>query len=413
MEGRLSSRFSSTFRSLKYYNFRLYFIGQSISLIGTWMQRVTVPWVVYRLTGSSLLLGISGFASQLPTFLFAPFAGTVVDRVNRYKLLFVTQSVAMAQAFALYLLYVTGHISVPLIIFLNTILGTVNAFDMPARQSLLVYLVEGKQNLNNAIALNSSMVNLARLIGPSVAGIIITTSGESACFLINGISYLFVITCLVLMKLNLPKYNKNGRHIFDELHEGISYIKSHSAIKHIIILLAVVSLIGMPYTVLLPVYSREVLGGGAHIYGFLMGAVGIGAFAGALYMASIVNIKGVGKYIPAACFIFGGALTLLSIVRNFYIAIPITALAGFGMVSETITSNTLLQLYTEEDKRGRVMSFYTLAFTGMTPFGSLVAGTMAQFLGLSNTLLMSGLIVITGGLLFLRKMPNIGDKAHI
>lgn len=377
------------------------------------MQRITVPWVVYKLTGSSLWLGIAGFASQLPTFLFAPFAGVVVDRFNRYKLLFLTQTIAMAQAFALYIFYATGYISIPLIILLNTILGTVNAFDMPARQSLMVYLVEGKENLNNAIALNSSMVNLARLVGPSIAGIIIATSGESACFLINGVSYFFVIACLILMKLNLPKFNKSERHIFEELREGISYIKNHNALKYIIILLAIVSLIGMPYTVLLPVYSREILGGGAHTYGFLMGAVGTGALAGALYMASRNNAKGIGRYIPAACFIFGGALAVVSRVRNFYLAIPIIAIAGLGMVSETVTSNTLLQLYTEEEKRGRVMSFYTLAFTGMTPFGSLLAGTMAQFLGVSNALLVSGLIVITGGLLFLRKMPYMGEKARI
>jgi len=412
MRRKLLSRISATFRSLKYYNFRLYFIGQSISLIGTWMQRLTVPWFVYRLTGSPLLLGISGFASQLPTFLIAPFAGTIVDRVNRYKLLFVTQSVAMAQAIALYIFYVTGHISVPLIIFLNTILGTVNAFDMPARQSLLIYLVEGKEDLNNAIALNSSMVNLARLVGPSVAGIIISTRGEATCFLVNAISYLFVIGCLLLMKLNLPQPTKASHHIIKDLKDGIVYIKSHNVLFYVITLLAVVSLIGMPYTVLLPVYAKEVLKGGAHTYGFLMGSIGVGALIGALLMASRKSTRGIGKIIPFACLAFGSALILLSFVNNFYISVILIGIAGFGMVSETITSNTVLQITTEEKKRGRVMSFYTLAFTGMTPFGSLLAGWLSQSFGVKKAFLISGLVLITGGLVFYSKMKDFKEKDY-
>ncbi|MDI6851120.1 MAG: MFS transporter [bacterium] len=412
MKRRLGIRIPNTFRSLKYYNFRLYFIGQSISLIGTWMQRVTVPWVVYRLTGSSLLLGVTGFASQLPTFILAPFAGTIVDRVNRYKLLFVTQTIAMAQALALYFFYVTGHVNVQLIIFLNTILGTVNAFDMPARQSLFIHLVEGKEDLNNAIALNSSMVNLARLIGPSIAGIIITTRGEAACFLINAISYLFVIGSLAMMRLNLPEPAKLPHQILKDLKEGVAYIKSHSVIFHVITLLAIVSLIGMPYTILLPVYSKEVLKGGAHTYGFLMGSIGIGALVGALAMASRKNIKGIGKTLPYACFIFGSALLFLSLVNNFYVAAVLIAIAGFGMVSETITSNTLLQLTTEEKKRGRVMSFYTFSFTGMAPFGSLLAGWLSQNLGVRKAFLISGLVLIVGGLHFHSKMKSFKEKEY-
>jgi MFS family permease len=376
------------------------------------MQRVTVPWVVYRLTGSSLLLGVSGFASQIPTFLFAPFAGTIVDRVNRYKLLFITQSIAMAQALTLYSLYVTHHISVPLIIFLNTILGTVNAFDMPARQSLLVYLVEGKEDLNNAIALNSSMVNLARLVGPSIAGIIISTKGEAACFLLNAISYLFVIVCLILMKLNLPEPQRTSQHIIEDLKEGISYIRQNSTLSHVIVLLAIVSLIGMPYTVLLPVYAKEVLRGGAHTYGFLMGCLGAGALVGALSMASRKSVKGIGKTIPYACLTFGSALIFVSFASNFYIAAVLIAIAGFGMVSETITSNTVLQITTEEKKRGRVMSFYTLAFNGMTPFGSLLAGWLSQNFGVRKAFLISGLVLIAGGLFFYSKMKDFKGKEY-
>ncbi|MGB9823955.1 MAG: MFS transporter [Candidatus Hydrothermia bacterium] len=405
------SKIKKAFRSLSYYNFRLYFIGQSISLIGTWMQRVTVPWVVYKLTNSPFWLGMAGFASQLPTFLLSPIAGAVVDRTNRYKLLFITQTIAMLQAVALYLFYKTGHISVFLIILLNIILGIVNAFDMPARQSLLIHLVEGKENLNNAIALNSSMVNFARLIGPSIAGIIMSTLGESMCFLINAVSYLFVIICLALMKISLPESKKSEKHFIEDFLEGFHYIRENPPLKYAISLLALVSLIGMPYTVLLPVFAKEILGGGPHTYGFLMGAVGIGALLGALNMASKTDPAGIGRNIPIACFIFGGALVVTSRATYFPLVLILIALVGLGMVTETISTNTFLQLYTDDEKRGRVMSFYTLAFTGMTPFGSLIAGILAQSQGVKNTLLLSGLVVIVGGLFFLRKIPNLQKKA--
>ncbi len=402
---------SNVFRSLKYYNFRLYFIGQSISLIGTWMQRVTIPWVVYRLTNSALYLGVAGFASQIPTFLLSPLAGVIVDRSERYKLLFITQTIAMTQALLLFTLYQLEYISVPIIIFLNIILGAVNAFDMPARQSLLIHLVEGKDNLNNAIALNSSMVNLARLLGPSMAGVIITILGEPVCFLINAISYLFVVVCLALMKLKKIPIHKSKRKIFEDFLEGFKYVREHPPLKYVILLLGLISFVGMPYTVLLPVYVREVLKGDAHIYGFLMGAVGIGALSGAFLMASRESTRGIGNFIPRACLIFGLALITFSRVKTFSLALIIVAIAGFGMVTETITSNTFLQLYTQEEKRGRVMSFYTLAFTGMTPFGSLFAGSLANSLGVKTTLLLSGFVVTLGGLLFLRKIPSFYAKA--
>lgn len=371
-----------------------------------------MPWVVYKITGSSLLLGITGFASQLPTFLFAPFAGAVVDRHNRYKILFITQSIAMLQAFVLFILYASGKINIPVIIFLNTILGTVNAFDMPARQSLIIHLIDKKEDLNNAIALNSSMVNLARLIGPSVAGILISSVGESLCFLINGLSYLVVITCLALMKPNLPPVEKNKEHFLEDFKDGLFYISGNRVLRDVILLLALVSLIGMPYTVLLPVYAKEVLKGGAQNYGFLMGSIGIGALIGALSMASKKAVKGIGKNIILACLIFGSALLSLFFVENFYLALIVIALAGFGMVSETVTSNTILQLYTEEGKRGRVMSFYTLAFTGMTPFGSLLAGTLSHQFGVKTAFLLSGLVVILGGLIFYKESQKFNGRAR-
>ncbi len=318
----------------------------------------------------------------------------------------------MIQAITLFILYASGKINIPIIIFLNTILGTINAFDMPARQSLIIHLIGNKEDLNNAIALNSSMVNLARLVGPSVAGILISTVGESLCFLINGLSYLVVITCLALMKLNLPTVSKKREHFFEDFKDGLSYIAKNRVLRDVILLLALVSLIGMPYTVLLPVYAKEVLKGGAQNYGFLMGAIGIGALIGALSMASKRAVKGIGKNIILACLIFGSALLSLSFIKNFFLALIVIALAGFGMVSETITSNTILQLYTEEGKRGRVMSFYTLAFTGMTPFGSLLAGTLSHQFGVKIAFLLSGLVVILGALIFYKESQKFEGKAR-
>ncbi len=406
------NRFKIVFRSLKYRNYRLYFSGQSISLIGTWMQRITLPWIVYHITGSALLLGIVSFAGQIPTFLLSPFAGVLTDRWSRYRVLLVTQIVSMLQAFALAFLCLNGTIEIWEIVVLSIILGCVNAFDVPARQSLIVDLVEKKEDLGNAIALNSLMFNGARLIGPSIAGIMLASTSEGICFLINAISYLFVIVSVLMMKVNIKRYIKNQHEIFGELKAGWDYTFGFPPIKHLILLLGLVSLTGMSYTVLMPVLVKEVLHGGSNTYGFLMGAAGFGALLGALFLASREKVLKLGRIVPIAAIIFGTGLIMLSFSKWYYLSLMLMVIIGLGMMLQTAASNTVLQTITDDDKRGRVMSFYTMAVMGTAPFGSLIAGALAKTIGTSGTFLAGGLITITGALVFFRKLPELIKLVH-
>lgn len=402
-----TDRFKIVFRSLKYRNYRLYFSGQSISLIGTWMQRITLPWLVYHLTGSALLLGIVSFAGQIPTFLLSPFAGVLTDRWSRYRVLLVTQIVSMLQAFALAFLCLTATIEIWEIVVLGIILGCVNAFDVPARQSMIIDLVEKKEDLGNAIALNSLMFNGARLIGPSIAGIMLASTSEGICFLVNAISYLFVIASILMMRVNIKRYIKNQHEIFEELKAGWNYTFGFPPIKHLILLLGLVSLTGMSYTVLMPVLVKEVLHGGSNTYGFLMGAAGFGALLGALFLASREKVLKLGRIVPIAAIIFGTGLIMLSFSKWYYISLILMVFIGLGMMLQTAASNTVLQTITDDDKRGRVMSFYTMAVMGTAPFGSLIAGALAKTIGTSGTFLAGGLITITGALVFFRKLPEL------
>jgi len=394
-------------RSLRYRNYRLFFYGQSISLIGTWIQRITVPWLVYRLTGSVFLLGLVGFAGQIPTFLMSPFAGVLIDRWNRHKILVVTQILALIQAMVLALLFYEKTISVWHIAILSIFLGIINAFDMPARQSFVVDMIEKKEDLGNAIALNSSMVNSARLIGPSIAGVLISLTGEGMCFLINAISYLFVIAFLLMMKISPRKIAIQDTNVFQKFKEGFRYTFGSIPIRYIILLLALVSLMGMPYTVLMPVFAKTILHGGSHTFGFMMGATGIGALMGAVYMASRKNAAGLEKFIPWFAAIFGLGLILFSLSTNFILSLFLLFITGFGMLMQMTSSNTILQTIVDDDKRGRVMSFYTMAFMGTAPFGSLLAGALASKVGAPNTLLIGGVCCILGAIIFMRKLPKI------
>ena len=394
-------------RSLRYRNYRLFFYGQSISLIGTWIQRITVPWLVYRLTGSVFLLGLVGFAGQIPTFLMSPFAGVLIDRWNRHKILVVTQILALIQAMVLALLFYEKTISVWHIAILSIFLGIINAFDMPARQSFVVDMIEKKEDLGNAIALNSSMVNSARLIGPSIAGVLISLTGEGMCFLINAISYLFVIAFLLMMKITPRKIAIQDTNAFQKFKEGFRYTFGSIPIRYIILLLALVSLMGMPYTVLMPVFAKTILHGGSHTFGFMMGATGIGALMGAVYMASRKNAAGLEKFIPWFAAIFGLGLILFSLSTNFILSLFLLFITGFGMLMQMTSSNTILQTIVDDDKRGRVMSFYTMAFMGTAPFGSLLAGALASKVGAPNTLLIGGVCCILGAIVFMRKLPKI------
>jgi MFS family permease len=362
---------------------------------------------VYHLTNSAFLLGLVGFAGQIPTFLIAPFAGVFTDRWNRYRLLIVTQIAAMIQAFALAFLYLNGSIQVWHIVALSILLGIVNAFDVPVRQSFVIEMVEKKEDLGNAIALNSSMVNGARLFGPSIAGMLIAFTGEGICFLLNGVSYLFVIASLLMMKITPRKIAQREKHVMSELKEGFRYTFGFAPIRYLILLLALISLVGMPYTVLMPVFAKEILHGGSHTFGFLMGASGMGALLGALFLASRKNVLGLDKLIPLAAATFGAGLIAFSFSRFFLLSFALMVFVGLGMMLQMASTNTILQTIVDDDKRGRVMSFYTMAFMGTAPFGSFIAGSLASKIGAPNTLVVGGVACILGTLVFVRYLPRL------
>jgi MFS family permease len=366
-----------------------------------------MPWLVYHITGSALLLGIVGFAGQIPSFLLSPVAGVLTDRWNRYRVLVVTQVFSMIQAFLLAWLCLIGQIQIWHIVVLSIALGCINAFDVPSRHSFVIDMVEKKEDLGNAIALNSLMFNGARLIGPSVAGIMLATTGEGICFLLNAVSYIFVIISLLMMKLKIKEVRKKKSEIWKELKEGLNYIFGFPPIRHLIILLGIVSLMGMSYSVLMPVFAKEILHGGSGTYGFLMGGAGFGALLGALFLASRKTVLKLGRIIPFAAFLFGTGLILLSFSRIFPLSLLLMVIIGLGMMLQAAATNTVLQTITDNDKRGRVMSFYTMAIMGTAPFGSLLAGGLAKIIGTPATILFGGLSCIIGAFLFYRKLPEL------
>lgn len=400
---------SRAWRALRHRNFRLFFGGQSISLIGTWMTRLATSWLVYRLTGSAFLLGIVGFAGQIPTFLLAPFAGVWVDRLNRRNVLIVTQILAMVQSFALAVLTLTKHITIHEIILLSVFQGMINAFDMPGRQAFLVEMVEDKQDLGNAIALNSSMVNMARLLGPSLAGMVIAISGEGTCFLIDGISYLAVVASLFAMRLKPSAITRATAPMLVQLREGWDYVAGFAPIRTILTLFALVSLMGWQFTVLMPIFASKILNGGPHTLGFLMGGVGVGALVSALSLAIRKSVLGLGRMIYISTAIFGVALIFFGMSRNFWLSLVCMLFCGFGMMQQMAASNTIIQTIVDEDKRGRVMSFYTVAFVGMAPFGSLLAGAMAHAMGAPRTVMVSGVCCMAGAIWFASRLKSIRE----
>lgn len=400
-----SSGPTGLFRALSSRNYRLFFLGQSVSLIGTWMQQVAMSWLVYRLTGSALLLGTIGFTSQIPTFVIAPFAGVLADRWNRRRLLMLTQTLAMLQAFLLAFLVLNGSVTVWQLVGLSLCLGCVNGVDIPVRQSFVVEMVEEKVHLANAIALNSSMVNAARLIGPSVAGLVISLTGEGICFLINGVSYLAVLASLYFMHLSQPRPRPPGKPFLHELREGFGYAFSFPPIRGILLLVSLMSLTGMPYAVLLPVFAREILGGGAHTFGFLVGASGLGAFAGTVFLASRRNVIGLGRIIVISCALFGVGIACFSLSRNLWLSLAALLFSGYGAMTLVASCNTILQTIVEEDKRGRVMSLLTVAFMGMAPLGSLCAGAIASRFGAPFTVFVGGVSCVLGAAAFAARLP--------
>lgn len=394
-------------RALDSRNYRLYFGGQGISLIGTWIQRIAQSWLVYRLTDSVFILGLVGFSTQIPTFLAAPFAGVIVDQKNRYHILIATQVLATIQALILAILVITNYVQVWHIIVLGVFLGLINAFGAPSRQSLLVDMIERREDLSNAIALNSTMVNGARLIGPTIAGLLIAAVGEGICFLLNAGSFFAVIIALLAMKLNPEKIKKRKGALLADLKEGFRYSFGFPPIRSILLLIALISIMGMPYTVLMPVFAKDILGGGPHTLGFLMGAVGTGALAGALYLASRKSVIGLGKVITFAAATFGVGLILFSLSRHLWLSMALLFFVGMGMMMQMAASNTILQTIVDDDKRGRVMSFYAMAFFGMVPLGSLMAGSLGSKIGTAPTVMVGGICCVIGALFFLYRLPAL------
>jgi MFS family permease len=399
--------FSHAWRALRHRNFRLFFSGQSISVIGTWMTRVATSWLVYRLTGSALLLGTVSFAGQIPTFLLAPVAGVFVDRIDRRKVLVWTQALAMVQSLALAALTLTNRITIAEVLTLSAFQGLINAFDMPARQSFMVQMVEYRADLSNAIAINSSMVNMARLVGPSLAGLLIAVKSEGWCFLVDGISYIAVIFSLLMMRVPRPEEQCARTSMLSQMKEGWTYVAAFVPIRSILLLFGLLSLMGWPFMVLMPIFAAKILHGGPHTLGFLMGAVGIGSLVSALSLVMRRSVRGLTRVIPVAAVIFGIGLIAFGFSHYLWLSMLMMLVTGFGMMQGLTGSNTIIQTLVDENMRGRVMSYYTMAFVGMAPFGSLLAGAMAHAIGAPRTVIVSGVACILGGIWFASQLPAI------
>lgn len=397
----------SLLRALSHRNYRLFFYGQGLSLIGTWITRVATSWLVYRLTGSVFLLGVVNFAGQIPNFVLSPLAGVMADRWNLRRTLVITQVLSMLQSFALAALALLHVITVHQVIALSIFQGIVNAFDTPARQAFAVDMVEGSRDLPNAIAINSMMFNSARLVGPMVAGLLIAVAGEGVCFLVDGVSYLAVIGCLLAMHVRPGMQRRAHAPVWQGLREGVDYIMGFEPIRGLLLLVATASLLGMSYVVLLPVFAREILHGGAHTYGFLASASGLGALAGAAYLASRTSVRGLGRVIAWGGVLFGAALAGFAFCHTLWLSLIALFAVGFGMMVQNASANTILQTIVHDDKRGRVMSFYALSVLGVAPFGSLLAGSVAAKVGAPWMIFGGGIACIVGALVFLRRLPVI------
>ncbi|MGK4003972.1 MFS transporter [Sorangium sp. So ce1036] len=406
-----SSTGPSLLRALRHRNYRLFFAGQLVSLVGTWMQTVAQSWLVYRLTGSSLLLGAVGFATQIPVFLLAPIGGAVADRRSRHRILVCTQSVAMALAFGLAALTMTGRIEVAHILGFSVLLGVVNAFDIPTRQAFVVEMV-GREDLPNAIALNSSMFNGARILGPAAAGILVGEIGEAWCFLANGVSFVAVIASLLAMRVPpRPAVGVRASAILEAV-EGFRFVARTRAIRAILLLLGVVSVTAMPYAVLMPVFAEEILGGGPRSLGLLMGASGVGALLGALALAVRRRLRGLGRWVATACAGFGLALSLFALSRTFWLSALLLVPVGFSMMVQMAGSNTLVQAMVPDALRGRVMAVYAMMFMGMAPLGALLAGWLADRIGAPATVASGGACCIAAAAVFAAKLPRLRTEAR-
>ncbi|MCW5315033.1 MFS transporter [Nostoc sp. KVJ3] len=393
--------------ALRSKNYRLFFAGQSVSLIGTWMTQLATIWLVYDLTNSPLMLGVVGFSSQIPSFFLAPFGGVFVDRFSRYRTLIGTQVLAMIQSLTLAVLALTGVIEVWHIIALSLCQGFINALDAPARQAFVPELVERREDLANAIAINSTTINGARLIGPAIGGLLIASVGTGYCFLIDGLSYIAVIAALLAMKVKPWQYSVTDGNPLQKVKEGFVYAFSFPPIRSILLLSALVSLMGLQNTILVPVIAEQILKGGAETLGFLMAASGVGALTGGIYLATRQTILGIGNLIALAPAILGTGLIAFSLSKFLPFSLFTMLFVGLGTILQIAASNTFLQTIVEDDKRGRLMSLYTMSFLGMIPVGNLLGGVLASHIGATNTLIIDGIACILGSIVFSRQLPNL------
>jgi MFS family permease len=398
---------SHAWRALRHRNFKLFFLGQSISVIGNWMTRLATSWLVYRLTHSVLMLGIVSFAGQIVSLAVGPFAGVWVERLNRRKLLVWTQAAAAVQSLALAALTLTQVITLWEVIALTAFQGLINAFDMPGRQSFLVQMVDDRNDLSNAIAINSSMANAARLIGPAIAGMVIGALGEGWCFLLDGFSYFAVIASLLLMRIGHPNIGRPAASMLGQMREGWDYVRTFGPIRTILLLFSLMSLMGYPYAVLLPVFAGQVLHGGAYTLGWLTAASGIGALVSGVSLAMRKSVVGLTSMLQIAAAILGSALILFGLSHTLWVSLALMVFVGFGLTQNASVSNTIIQSLVPEDKRARVMSYYTMAFFGAAPFGSLLVGSLAHRIGAPDTFILTGAFCAAGSLWFTLELPKI------
>ena len=393
-------------RALRHRNYRLFFSGQLISLVGTWMQSIAEAWLVYRLTGSAALLGVAGFASQIPVLFLATIGGTVADRFNRHRILILTQTASMVLPLVLATLVLTGRVHVWHVFALAATLGVVNAFDVPTRQAFVIEMV-GKDDLVNAIALNSSIVNGARAIGPAVAGVLVAAVGEGWCFLLNGLSYIAVIVGLLLMQLPPRMQREHPAKALAGVAHGYRYVLNTMPVRDLLLMVGVLSFAGQPFTTLMPIFADEILHGGAKGLGLLMASAGVGSLAGALTLASRSTLRGLGRIVGGSALLFGVALTIFAVSKVFWLSAAVLLIVGMSMITQAASTNTLIQSMVPDTMRGRVMAIYAMMFMGMMPIGSLVEGWIAERVGAPRTVFAGGIVCIAGAIVFNIRLPKL------
>ena len=408
----LRTSMAQTLRSLAYRNFRVYFIGQGLSLIGTWMQRVAMAWLVYRLTGSAWWLGIVGFAGRIPILPLAPIGGVVADRWSRKRILYATNLIAALQALTLSVLVLTGNIAVWHVVALSVLLGVLDAFDIPARQSFFVHMIDDPSDVGNAIALNSTIFNAARLVGPSIAGVMIAATGEGVVFAVNALTYSAMIVALARIRTRSEGAQDRSQRVLANLMEGFRWAWRFTPVRAVLVLVMITSFTAVPFAVLMPVFATEVLNGGPDTLGFLLAAQGVGALTAALFMAYRSGMRGLGRLIAAASAIFGMGLVAFAFSTSIWLSMPLLAIVGFGLLLQTASCNTFLQMIVGDALRGRIMSLYTLAFVGTLPLGSLFAGWLAERVGAPITVAAGGAATLLASAVFTRKLPVLRGKVR-